>query len=146
MAHFHAELEIDRSSEAVFAYVADFANTELWDPGVRSAQRLDGPGPIALGSAFDVTLAAPGPPLTLRYTVAELRAPERVVLEAEAGLVRARDAIEVRKTDGGTLLIWDATLSLRGAAYLLDLPLHLAFQWSGSRSMSGLRAALLRET
>jgi len=145
MAHFHAELEIDRPIEEVFATVVDFSRTEQWDPTVRQARRLDGPGPIAVGSEYDVRVDTPGRALRLTYAVAELRAPERVVFEAESQWLRARDAIELHKAGAGTLLVWDATLSLHGLAYLLDLPLHLAFQWSGARSLEGLRGTLLRE-
>jgi len=142
MAHFHATFEVDRPIEEVFAEVADFSRTENWDPTVRHSRRLDGPGPIRLGSAFEVTVDTPGRPLTLTYEVTELRAPDRVVFEAEGSWLRARDTISLTKAAGSTRLEWDATLSLHGLAYLLDLPLHLAFQWTGARSLRGLEEAL----
>ena len=145
MAHFHAELEVDRPIAEVFARVADFSLTERWDPTVRRSRRLDGPGPVTLGSTYDVSVETPVRPLRLIYRVVELREPERVVFEAEDDRLRARDTIELHKNGGGTLLVWDATLSLKGLAYLLDLPLHLAFQWTGFRSLRGLQRALERE-
>ena len=145
MAHFHAELEIERPIEEVFAHVAEFSLTERWDPTVRHARRLDGPGPIVVGSAYDVVVDTPGRALRLTYSVAELREPERVVFEAENPWLRARDAIDLHKIPSGTRLVWDATLSLRGPAYLFDFPLHLAFQWTGTRSLRGLAEALRAE-
>ena len=68
-----------------------------------------------------------------------------MVFEAEDDRLRARDTIELHKNGSGTRLVWDATLSLKGLAYLLDLPLHLAFQWTGVRSLRGLQRALERE-
>ena len=34
MAYYRAQIDIRRPIEEVFAYLADFSNTEAWDPGV----------------------------------------------------------------------------------------------------------------
>ncbi|WP_043474997.1 SRPBCC family protein, partial [Kitasatospora sp. MBT66] len=42
---------LDRAADEVLRYLADFGNTEQWDPGTVRCDRLDG-GPVAEGSTW----------------------------------------------------------------------------------------------
>ena len=53
MAYYRAQLDVRRPIDEVFAYLADFSNTEEWDPGVISAKKR-GEGPVAVGTEFKV--------------------------------------------------------------------------------------------
>lgn len=141
MAYYRAQLDVQRPSDDVFAYVADFSNTARWDPGVVSATRC-GDGPVALGAAFEVVSRFLGRELPLTYRIVQYDPPHRVVLEAENDDLRSVDTITVEKSDRGSRLTYDANLSLKGIRYLGDPALHLVFQWIGRRALEGLRAAL----
>lgn len=143
MAHFTTTIESRLSCEKAFAYLADFSNTAEWDPTVSSARTLT-PGPIGEGSRFEVVLPIAGRELRFEYAITRYEPHRRVVLEATSEHLRSVDTIEVEATPDGCRVRYDADLRPLGLAYLLDLPLHLAFQISGSRSARGLAAALAR--
>ena len=53
MAYYRAQLDVRRPIDEVFAYLADFSNTQEWDPGVVSARkRVD--GAVTMGARFKV--------------------------------------------------------------------------------------------
>ena len=88
MAYYRAQLDVQRPSDDVFAYLADFSNTARWDPGVVSATRC-GDGPVALGAAFEVVWRFLGRELPLTYRIVQYDPPRRVVLEAENDELRS---------------------------------------------------------
>ncbi|UCE87718.1 MAG: SRPBCC family protein [Deltaproteobacteria bacterium] len=141
MAYYRAELDVRRPIDEVFAYLADFSNTERWDPGVVSAKQRDD-GPVTVGTEFEVVATFLGQELPLVYRIVQYDPPGRVVLEAENDNLRSVDTITFEKTARGTRLTYDANLTLKGVRYVADFALHLAFQWIGRRALEGLRAAL----
>lgn len=144
MAWTRAHLEVDRPCDEVFARVADFANAEQWDPGVGRSQKLTD-GPVREGTEFEVVARFLGQDLALRYHVAELSPPHRVVFEAESTWLRSVDTLTCEPSPRGTRLTYEAHLVPKGVLYLGDLGLHLAFQWVGRRAIAGLER-WLRET
>jgi hypothetical protein len=58
MTVLREELEVDRPLDAVFDFVADFANAERWDPGVDSSRGLR--GSRAGGSRYDYSCSTAG--------------------------------------------------------------------------------------
>ena len=141
MAYYRALLDVRRPIDEVFAYLADFSNTEKWDPGVVSANKR-GDGPVTMGTQFEVVSKFLGRALLLDYQIVQYDPPSRVVLEAENDNLRSVDTITFEKTARGTRLTYDANLTLKGIRYVGDFALHLAFQWIGRRGLDGLRAAL----
>ena len=141
MACYRALLDVRRPIDEVFAYLADFSNTEKWDPGVVSAKR-HGDGPVAMGTRFKVVSKFLGQELPLDYQIVQYDPPSRVVLEAENDNLRSVDTITFEKTARGTRLPYDANLTLKGIRYVGAFALPLAFQWIGRRALEGLRAAL----
>lgn len=134
MAHFRTSIETDASAQAAFDYLSDFSNTRHWDPTVEGARTLT-PGPIGEGTRFEVRLARPGGSLRFEYIITRFEPSRRLVLEAQTKLLRSLDTIEIEPLAHGCRVRYDADLRLRGAAYLFDLPVHLAFQISGARSV-----------
>jgi hypothetical protein len=59
MALLQEELEVDRPIEAVFSFVADFAHTKDWDPGVADARKVTD-GPVGVGTRYAVDPPARG--------------------------------------------------------------------------------------
>jgi len=141
MAHYVATVRTGRPPAEVFAYMADLRNFAEWDPGVEHAEQVagDGPGPDA---EFDVAVTAPRGPLTLRYRTIEYEAPEKVVVEARSKLLTSLDTITVRADGDGSLVTYDAVLTLNGIARLADPLLALSFNRIAGRAAAGLVAEL----
>lgn len=56
MAYYRAQLDVRRPIDPVFAYLAEFSDTQEWGPGVGSAKRR-GDGPSTIGTQFALHLA-----------------------------------------------------------------------------------------
>jgi hypothetical protein len=142
MATYRAHVTSLRPQAEVFDYMARFSNAAEWDPGVTEATEVD-PGAPTLGSTYRLMVRAFGRAVPLEYRIAEFDRPHRVVLSAENAMVRSTDVIEVSAgPGGGSTLIYDATLGLKGAAALLTPLLGLSFRRIGDRAIVGLRTAL----
>jgi carbon monoxide dehydrogenase subunit G len=129
--------------DRAFDYLLDLEHFADWDPGVKHAIRVSGVAP-GLGAAFDVTVAAPGRDLTLRYETVAVDTPRRFEVRAETATLRSVDVITVHHdSDGdGCLVTYDADLSLKGVLRIGDPLLGLAFRRIGDRAAAGLRTAL----
>lgn len=141
MAKYVTTIRSPKSPQEAFDFMADLRNFEDWDPGVQSATQLagDGGGP---GAVFDVVVDAPGKGLTLRYETTEYDAPSTVVVKAGSTLFTSLDRIEVRPDGEGSLVTYDAELTLNGPLRLFDLALRPVFQRIGGRANEGLQRAL----
>ena len=49
MTRIHERIDTSLPIEAAFDYIADFANSQQWDPGTASSRRLDD-GPVGPGA------------------------------------------------------------------------------------------------
>ena len=108
--------------------MADFSNTEVWDPSSVSSENL-GDGPPAVGSLYRVVSRFLGSETELVYEIVELDRPRRVKLRAETDAITSIDEISFRRGgDGDTEITYDADLTLKGPRRLLDLPFRLAFR------------------
>lgn len=143
MARYSTTIRTPMSPTEAFAYMADLRNFEEWDPGVQRARQVDGDG-AGPNSAFDVTVDAPaGRGLTLRYETTEYDAPSRVVVRAQSKLFTSLDRIDVESdAGGGSLVTYDAELSLNGPLSIFDLVLRPIFERIGGRADRGLQDAL----
>jgi carbon monoxide dehydrogenase subunit G len=141
MAHFAATVESRLPQSEAFAYMADFANTQLWDPGVRSAKRV-GDQPIGVGTTFDVVARFVGRDVPLRYTIVEFDAPRLIVLEANGKAFAARDAVTVEPSGEGSTVSYDAGLAFNGVGRLFEPLMQVLFARTGARAIVGMRAAL----
>lgn len=120
------------------AYVADLRNLEEWDPGVRSVEQVAGDG-VGPDAAYAVRLDTA--PMTLTYETVE-HGSDRVVLEACTWLLCSRDIVSVEPDGAGSVVTYDATLSLRGPLGLADPLMGPAFRRIGDAAAAGLRDAL----
>ncbi len=119
--------------------MADLENFLDWDPGVAAAVQVAGDGP-GLDAAFDVTVKAVPKPLTLTYRVIEFEEPRLVVAEAKSPMLTSLDRITVEPDDagGGSIVGYDAELTLNGPLGLFDPFLGLAFERIGDKATAGL--------
>ena len=141
MARYVATVEVPKPLEETFDYLADFANTRDWDPGVVETETLV-PGEPEVGSLYRVVAAFLGRRVELQYQIVELERPKRVLLEAHSGTVHSLDEISFEPTADGTRITYDARLRLKGLAGALDPLLGLVFRGIGDRAVAGLRRSL----
>jgi hypothetical protein len=142
MARYVVHVRSPKSVEESFAYMADLTNFQEWDPGVLSADQVrgEGPGP---GAAYDVEVKGVPRPLTLTYRLITYEAPHRFVAKAKSKMLSSVDTIEVRPDDrDGSIVTYDAELTLAGVLAAADPLLKRAFDGIGDRAANGLVNAL----
>ena len=142
MSRYRGTVVSERSAEETFDYLAEFSNAAEWDPGVAGAERLDD-GPVGLGSAFRLDVRV-GPRVTpLDYRVVTYERPHRVVLLGESATIRSEDTVTVvPRSGGGSILTYDADLTLLGPLAPFNPLLPRPFRRIGDRGLGGLRGVL----
>jgi hypothetical protein len=141
MARYVARIRTDMSVEDVFSYMSDVRNFEKWDPGVVRSVQVEGDGP-GVGSVYDVTVPSGGRELTLRYTMTECSAPDRMKVIGKSPWLTAIDVIEVSTVGDKTEFVYDATLKLKFPLSLGDVFLAKAFKRIGDKAAHGMEEAL----
>jgi carbon monoxide dehydrogenase subunit G len=141
MAKYVTTIETPMAADEAFAYLADLRNFADWDPGVQEAVQVegDGPGPDAV---FDLTVEAPGKGLTLRYRTTAYDPPRSVTVEASSRMFTSLDTITVEPSGAGSIVTYDAELTLNGVLGIFDLALRPVFGRIGGRANDGLLRAL----
>jgi carbon monoxide dehydrogenase subunit G len=142
MARYVTTIESPRPQEDVFAYLSDFSTTREWDPGVVEAERLD-EGPIVAGSRVRLVADFMGRKTPLVYEVTAIDPPHSVPLRGENATVVSLDTMTFEPTAaGGTRIVYDADLTLKGPLRLADPLLKLIFNRIGDKAAAGLREAV----
>ena len=141
MAKYVTTIESPMSPDAAFAYMADLRNFEEWDPGVQRSEQVEGAS-IGPDAVYDVTVDAPGKGLTLRYRTVEYDAPRSVTVEAKSTVFTSLDRITVEPSGDGSLVTYDAELTLNGPLGLFDVALKPTFRKIGGRANEGLLRVL----
>ena len=144
MARYETTIESTLPRADAFAYMADFANSRLWDPSVSKARQV-GDTPIGVGASFDVVARFAGRDVQLRYAIVEYESPHRVVLEAVRPGFVSRDTITVDAAGAGSVVHYDATLAFSGVGRLFDPVMQRIFNRVGANATTGMQAALNAE-
>ena len=139
MASYLVRVRTPRSPEDAFAYMAHLVHFAAWDPGVISAEQIagDGPGPDA---AYDVRVKGMRAPL--RYRTTRYEPTTTVVVRAESRLLTSLDTITVATDGTGSLVTYDAALTLNGPLGLADPLVAVGFRRIAGRAADGLIRAL----
>ena len=127
--------------EETFAFVADFANSAIWDPGVAIAERLD-TGAIGLGSRFRLGVRLGGRVAPMEYRIAVFEPPTRVLLIGSGSGVAAEDDIRFERITGGTRVDYTADIRLGGLLRLIQPFLGRAFATLGQNAVGGMQRTL----
>lgn len=137
MARYTVRVRTPRPPADAFTYMADMRNFADWDPGVERAvqARGDGPGP---DTAFDLDVKGLVGSLTLRYEISEFDEPDRFVATARSSMLTSLDTIAVTAHGDGSIVTYDAVLTLNGALGLADPLVGLAFDRIAGRAATGL--------
>ena len=115
--------------------MANLTNFAEWDPGVTRVEQVEGEGP-GPDAAYDVTVKGMRTPLRYRTTLFE--PPRSIVALAESRLLTSLDTITVEDDGEGSIVTYDAKLTLNGLAGLADPILGLSFGRIGDRATVGL--------
>ena len=142
-------MRIDRTVETsaptaeVFAFLADFTNTEEWDPGTVRTDRISGDGGV--GTAYANTSRFLGRNTDLTYVVEVYEPGKRVALRGENKTVVAHDTMTFLPTaTGGTSVRYVAEFELKGMAKMVAPLLTPAFTRLGDSASEQMRATLDR--
>jgi dehydrogenase/reductase SDR family protein 12 len=124
-----------------FAFVADFANSSLWDPGVATSERLDG-GPVGVGARYRLGIRMRGNVVPMEYRVTTWEPNRRVILAGEGSNVSAVDEIRFEETPTGTRIDYTADIRLTGWMRLVEPFAGGAFQKIAKDALGGMQRAL----
>ncbi len=142
MPRLHEIIETTLPVQDTFAYIADFATNEEWDPNTVSATRI-GEGPVATGAEYDLVVSMGSGTIPMRYTIEAFEPDRRVVLRGVGKDIVATDDIRFQPTDdGGTRVDYIADIELKGWKGLLSPFLGGAFRKIGEGARDGMTAAL----
>ncbi len=141
MTRLHEQIETKLPIEDAFAFIADFANSQTWDPGVDTSKRLD-PGPVAVGSRYDLGVHLAGRVAPMEYRITVLEAPDRVVLEGSGSGVTAMDDIRFERSGTGTRIDYVADIKLGGLLRFVQPLLGRAFAGLAQRAVEGMKRTL----
>ena len=111
MARYVVRVRSPLAPGIAFAYMADLTNFPRWDPGV-AACRAGGRGPAGTDATYDVSVSGMRTPM--RYVTNEFEPPTRVVVQARARFLTSLDAIAVAPEGAGSLVAYNARLTLNG--------------------------------
>lgn len=90
---------LDAPVETVFDYVADFENTNEWDPGTIETRRTGGDGGV--GTTYANRSIFLGREVELAYETVAHERPHRVVLRGRNGRTTATDDLRFSAEDDG---------------------------------------------
>jgi Polyketide cyclase / dehydrase and lipid transport len=137
MVHDQATVDTPRPPAQAFSYLSDFTTAAEWDPGTVESQRL-GEGSIGEGTEFRLVAAFLGRETALTYRIVEYHrhTPSR---SAASSTVVSLDRITFEASDGGTRIVYNAALTLKGPLKLATPLLALAFNRVGDHAVAGLR-------
>ena len=141
MTTLRERIETPLPIDETFAYVADFANSQEWDPGVATAVRLD-TGPVRVGSRYRLGVRMGGRVAPMEYRISAFEPSRRVVLAGQGSGVRATDTISFEAHGGGTRIDYTAEIHLTGWMRLLEPFVGGAFAKIGRDARDGMQRTL----
>ncbi len=144
MIRLQETIEVRRPIDEVFCYTANFGNAAQWDPGVVDSRKIS-PGPVGVGTEFDLRVRFGPRSIPMTYFVREYRRPNRVVLEGRGASIHALDDIKFTSTTGGTRITYKADISMLGVLGRAEPWLEKALDRVGKNAVRGLQAALTEE-
>ena len=137
MATFETTVETDQPQDEVFAYLSDLSRFGEWDPGIKSAQQVEGEGP-GVGAVYDIVAGV----AKLRYEVTSFVAPTQLVAVGKDRIFTSTDTISVATVAGKTVVTYHADLVLGGLLRIFDPLLGVVFDRIGDKAAEGLTAKL----
>lgn len=141
MTTLNEQIRTSLGREAAFAYVADFANSMHWDPGVATSTRIDD-GLVGVGARFRLGVRLRGGVAPMEYRISVFEPSARLVLVGEGSGISAVDEIRFSPHGTGTLIDYTADIRLSGALRLVQPFLGRAFAKIGRDALTGMQRTL----
>jgi dehydrogenase/reductase SDR family member 12 len=141
MIVLHETVDVKRPVEEVFAYVSDFTTTVEWDATALSARKLT-PGPIAVGTQFEVICGLPVGSVTLLYTLQKLNDNTSIELLGTCSFFEVRDVISLTPTATGTHIDYRAEFKFKPLIATVAAWSKKGMEKMGRESVAGLGEAL----
>lgn len=132
---------ISRPPAEVFAYLADFATTAEWDPGIVEATQTS-EGDVGLGATFDLVSLFRGRRVPVTYQITEYEPPSRAVIIGRNKNFTGTDTITVSADGDGSQVGWSADFEMRGLGRLIEPFLRGTFEKLAEEAMEGLSRTL----
>ena len=141
MTRLDEQIRTSLGPEAAFAYVADFANSMHWDPGVATSTRIDD-GPVGVGARYRLEVRLRGRVAPMEYRISVFEPSTRVVLVGEGSGISAVDDIRFAPDGRGTRIDYTADIRLGGVLRLVQPFLGRVFAKIGRDALSGMQRTL----
>ena len=141
MTKLHERIETALPIEEAFSFIADFANSSRWDPGVATSERIDA-GPVGLGARYRLGVRMRGKVAPMEYRITRYEAPTRVVLTGEGSGVSAVDEIRFDRTATGTAIDYTADIRLGGWMRMVQPFVGGAFEKIAKDALGGMQRTL----
>jgi carbon monoxide dehydrogenase subunit G len=141
MTKLHERIETTLPIEETFAFIADFANSSRWDPGVATSERIDA-GPVGLGARYRLGIRMGGRVVPMEYRITAFDPPTRVVLTGEGSGVFAIDDIRFERSATGTAIDYTADIRLGGWMRLIQPFVGGTLKKIGTDGIGGMQRAL----
>jgi carbon monoxide dehydrogenase subunit G len=134
-------IEVPRSLEESFAYVADFTTVAEWDPGIHASRKVSGDGGV--GTVYEVQAEFRGKTMPFTYTVTAFEQNARIVLDGVGEKATSLDTIAFEAAaDGGARITYSAEFKLKGALRVAEPFLGGTFRRLARKALAGLEAKL----
>lgn len=134
---------LDRPTEEVFRYLADFGNLAEWDPGFESSERVDD-GPLDVGSRFQATASFAGAEFPMELEIVHYDEPNHVVLKGTGDGLTTREDIRVEPTSEGGSEVTYVSAFETDKPDLLDAASKPGFLLIGKNAIRGMKETLGR--
>jgi carbon monoxide dehydrogenase subunit G len=143
MPRLHETIDTALPIDEAFAFVADFANSSRWDPGVATSERMD-PGPVGIGARYRLGVRMRGRVAPMEYRVTAFEPSRRVVLSGDGSGVTAVDEIrfEPAASGTGTRIDYTADIRLNGWMRLAEPFVGGTFDKIAKDALDGMQRAL----
>jgi carbon monoxide dehydrogenase subunit G len=135
-------VETKATTEAVFAYLSDFTNTNEWDPGTVRTVLVSGDGGV--GTIYRNTSKFMGRETELTYEVVDHRPDSLFALRGENSSVIANDTMEIEPTGFACKVTYTADFAFKGLGRFIAPLLKPALKKLGDEAEDGLRKALAK--
>ncbi|MDX1448417.1 MAG: SRPBCC family protein [Acidimicrobiia bacterium] len=141
MARYRCLIRTQMKPSDAFDFMADVRNFEQWDPGVVSVTQVagDGAGPDAV---YDVVTSNNGREMTFRYTVTAFDRPVGYTIVGRKTPFTSTDVIGVEPDESGSIVTYEAELTMPFPLSLADRWLQGVFDRIGDKAAAGLSSAL----
>lgn len=128
--------------DVVYAFLADFANAEEWDPGTVECERIDGDGGV--GTRYRNVSSFLGRTTTVEYVAKELEPPTFLHFQGDNEQFTGHDRISLEASGSGSQVTYDARFDFHGASRLAAPLVALYLPVLASKTVTHMRERLDR--